>query len=307
MAKSYYDTLGVERGASEKEVRSAYRRLARKYHPDVNQGDKDAETRFKELNEAYQVISDEESRKKYDQFGANWRNADHMPSGGGGGDSPYSWFTRARRGRRSGGGGFGSMSDVFGDIFGSERRTTFKENLGPQRADVSVTITLEEAFAGAARMVQTPPQPLTGEKGKRLEVKIPAGVQSGSKVHGGAQAKGGLGVDLYLTITVAPHRLFERKGDDLLFAVPVPLVDAMLGGEVEVETIEGKRVALKVPAETQNGKVFRLKGKGMPRKKSGTASHGDLLATVRVVLPEAIGSEERDLFERLREIGKTGA
>ena len=306
MAKSYYDILGVGRDASEKEVRSAYRRLARKYHPDVTRGDKSAEARFKELNEAYQVLSDAGNRKKYDRFGENWRHADQFArSGAGGGPSPFTWFNRARQprsaGQAAGAGGFGSFGDIFGDLFGTRTRTNFDDAVGLQQVEVPVTVTLEEAYAGTTRMVQTPPDPFSGQPGHRLEVKIPTGVRSGSRVHIGAPVRGGAPIDIYLAITVAPNATFERKGDDLLTSVDVPLVDAVLGGEVEVPTITGKRIALKLPPETQNGRAFRLTGKGMPRRTGGSGTaHGDLLATVKVVLPDALTDRQRELFEQLR-------
>ena len=308
MAKSYYDTLGVPRDASEKDVRSAYRRLARQYHPDVNRGDKGAESRFKEINEAYQVLADPENRKKYDRFGENWRHADQFARAGGQGSSPFTWFGRARRrgpGRsgtqESSPGGFG---DLLGDLFGSRARPDSRSSFGgfaAQPVDLPITVTLEEAYAGAKRMVQTAPDPLSGEAGRRLEVTIPAGVASGSRVHVSAPASGGAPLDLYLSVTVAPHARFERKGNDLLSQVSVPLADAVLGGEVEVGTITGAKVALKLPPETQNGRVFRLRGKGMPKGRGG--GHGDLLATVKVVLPTNLSDEQRELFQQLRELG----
>ena len=302
MAKSYYDTLGVPRDASEKDVRSAYRRLARQYHPDVNRGDKGAESRFKEINEAYQVLADSENRKKYDRFGENWRRADHFTRAGGEGASPSTWFTRARR-RAPGRSdaqrpGYGVLGDLLGDLFGTRARAGSRE-FAAQQVDVPITVTLEEAYAGAKRMVQTAPDPFSGEAGRRLEVTIPAGVASGSRVHVGAPAQDGAPLDIYLTVTVAPHPRFERKGNDLLTQVSVPLVDAVLGGEVEVGTITGAKVALKLPPETQNGRAFRLRGKGMPKGRGG--GHGDLLATVKVVLPTALSGEQRELFEQLRQ------
>ncbi len=306
MAKDYYNVLGVSRGASEKEIRSAYRKLARKYHPDVNPGDAAAEAKFKEINEAYQVLSNPENRKKYDQFGENWRHADQFTGAGAGqAGSPFTWFSRSRRGSRPSGGqdfgGFGGLGDMFGDMFGTGRTHTTVEDFPPRATEVPVTITLEEAYHGAKRTVQMPSDPLSGGPGRVLEVNIPAGVQSGSKVHIGVQDKGGPPMDINLLVSVMPHSLFERRGDDLLVTVNVPLLDAMLGGEVEVPLITGRRAALKVPAETQNGRVFRLAGKGMPRKSS-PGMHGDLLATVKVVLPKGLTAEQRRLFEQLREL-----
>ena len=312
MAKSYYDILGVSGDASEKDIRSAYRKRARQYHPDVNPGDAGAEAKFKELNEAYQVLSDAGNREKYDRFGANWKQADQFNRGGNSGASPFSWFTKARRGRSGGEGsssseGFGSMGDVFGDLFGGGRgRVTVEDIPRTQRVEVPVTVTLEEAYAGATRMVAVPGDPFTGAASRKLEVTIPAGVHAGSRVHVGAPDEAGRSLDMYLKVSIANHRTFEWKGDDLLFSVDVPLEDLVLGGEAEVPTITGKRVALTIPAETQNGKVFRLKGKGMPRKRGASSgAHGDQLVAVRAVLPKDLGEEQRELFERLRKLRST--
>jgi DnaJ-class molecular chaperone len=311
MADSYYNLLGVAKGASEKEIRAAFRKLARQYHPDVNPGDASASDKFKEINEAYQVLSDAESRKKYDRYGANWRNPDQFRGGAGSGASPRSWFNRARqRSTRSAGssGGFGSMSDIFGDIFSSGGGVGVEDRPSRRRADVPVSITLEEAYEGASRTVEVPADPIAGTAGRRLEVSIPAGVKSGSRVHVGAAKGASGGLDLNLQITVKAHARFERKGDDLLIGVEAPLVDLVLGGEVEVPTITGKRVALKIPAETPNGKVFRLKGKGMPRsQKANAGAHGDELVTVSALLPRHLDAESRRLFEELRELGASTA
>lgn len=310
MADSYYNLLGVAKGASGKEIRAAFRRRARQYHPDVNPGDAKSEEKFKEINEAYQVLSDPESRNKYDRYGDSWRNADRFQRSGSGA-SPSSWFNRARqRSTRaaSGSSGFGSMSDIFGDIFGPGARVGVDDRPSARRADVPVAITLEEAYAGASRTVEVPADPLAGMAARRLQVSIPAGVKSGSRVHIGA-AKGAGGLDLNLQVTVKAHARFARKGDDLVIPIEVPLVDLVLGGEVEVPTIIGKRVVLKVPAETPNGKVFRLKGKGMPRgRKAGAgaqtgAAFGDVLVTVSALLPRHLDAESRRLFEELRELG----
>ena len=309
MAKNYYDVLGVEKGSSEKEIRSAYRKLARQYHPDVNPGDPKAEAKFKEMNEAHQVLSNADARKKYDRYGDNWRHAGDFERGGNGGESTFDWFTRAGRrggqpGQQGASAGFGGFGDIFSDIFRGGGSQT-QEPLGSQRVEVAVTVKLEEAYSGAKRMVQLPEDPIRGTQGRRLEVSIPSGVRSGSKVHIGAPKGTGGGLDLYLKIKVSPHRVFEWKDDDLLVTVTVPLVDLMLGGEVEVPTITGSKVALKVPVETQNGKAFRLRGKGMPRKGAKGAAHGDEVVTVRAVLPTNLTNEERQLFEQLRDAGKT--
>ena len=304
MAGDYYETLGVSRSASEREIRTAFRRLARRHHPDVNPGDKDAEARFKEINEAHQVLSDPESRKKYDRYGANWKYADQ--AGAGAGPSPFTWFTRAQNRREPTGAGFGGIEDLFGNLFGGQTAPGGENLFGGTRYDVPTTISLEEAYTGTKRSVQLPPG-ASGAAGKRLEVSIPAGVESGSRVHvsvDGAASGGrrGARADVNVLVTVSPHPVFTRDGADLRLTADAPLVDAVLGGEIRAPLITGKSVALKIPPETQNGRVFRLTGKGMPRRSG--SGHGDLLVTVRVVLPTGLTDDQRALFERLRESGK---
>ena len=299
-AQDYYEILGIGREAAQKEIKQAYRKLARKYHPDVNPGDGSAEARFKRINEAYEVLSDPGKRKKYDRFGEQWQHADEF-SRAGWQAGPYGDFGR----RGPDGFDFGRFASEPGDI-GSIFDGLFKSFGGaragrrPRRGrDVEhpVEVSLEEAYRGTTRTLE-----MGGEAGRRrrLEVKIPQGVTSGSRVRiageGEAGASGGARGDLYLVISVRPHKLFERKNDDLHVEVPVPLTVAVLGGEVEVPTLKGK-VALKVPAETQNGRVFRLAGQGMPRL--GDSAKGDLFARVRVTLPTRLSPRERELFQEL--------
>ena len=300
MAKDYYETLGVDRGATEKDIRAAYRRLARQHHPDVNQGDDSAESKFKEINEAYQVLSSTEDRKKFDRFGGNWRNANQYQRSGGGA-SPRSWFNQARQ-RSSAGAQPGGVGDMFGGIFGEGLSGVHGDHISaPRRVEAPVTVTLEEAYTGTARTVTMPANAQTGNPARRIEVSIPAGVRSGSRVHIGPEGQGRGGHDIYLVVTMAAHHLFERTGDDLTTTAPVPLLDMVLGGEVEVPTITGKRVALKLPPETENGKVFRLKGKGMPSTRGGVSpTHGDELVTVQAIIPRNLDPGRRSLFEQLR-------
>jgi curved DNA-binding protein len=306
--KDYYKILGVDRSASEKEVKKAYRKLARKYHPDVNPGDDGAEERFKEINEAHEVLSDPEKRKKYDQLGSSWRQWQRA----GGEPAGFDW---AQWYAQPGGarvhveyadlgdlfGGAGGFSDFFSAIFGGlggRGETTWGARGQPRAAhgqdyEQEVEVTLEEAFSGTTRILQ--------KDGRRLEVKIPAGVETGSRVRmrgeGGEGLGGGAKGDLYLRVRVLPHRTFERKGDDLHCEVPVDLYTAVLGGEVRVPTLKGGAM-LKIPPETQGGKTFRLKGQGMPRMKdSGTK--GDLYAKVRVRVPEHLSDSEKELFKQL--------
>ncbi len=303
MAKDDYATLGVDRKATEKDIRSAYRRLARKLHPDVNPGDKAAEARFKEVNEAFEVLSDKEKRRKYDLYGENWQHADEIERArraGAGAGRGYTRYYQAGPDLDLGDLDLGGLGDIFGGMFGGTRRARPR----PLMLDIEqpVEVSLEEAYAGATRMLLLNQQ--DGQSApRRIEVRIPPGVDTGSRVRiagEGLQADGRKG-DLYLIVTVRGSDRFERKGDDLHTEVDVPLTVAVLGGEVQVPVI-GRKVALKIPPQTQNGRVFRLSGLGMPRL-SAPATKGDLYVKARVRLPEQIGDRERALFEQLRELG----
>lgn len=294
MARSYYDILGISRKAPEREVRQAYRRLARKYHPDVNPGDREAERKFKEINEAYEVLSDEEKRRKYDQFGENWKYADQFAHAGDGpGRRTYYW-TGAGPGR---GGtpfdfdlGSDDLGGIFEHFFGGGRGGTAVESTP---VEVPVELSLEEAYHGVSRIVQLPTT--LDSPGKRLEVKVPAGVDTGSRVH---MSVGGM--DLYLVVTVHPHHRFGRKGNDLFTDAHVPLTDVLLGSEQEVQTLTGK-VMLTVPPESQNGQVFRLRGRGMP-VLGKPETRGDLFVTLRVILPTNLSEKERELLQQLKDL-----
>jgi curved DNA-binding protein len=306
--KDYYKIMGVDRNASEKEIKKAYRRLARKYHPDVNPSDKGAEERFKEINEAHEVLADPEKRRKYDQLGASWQQWQRTgrdPSGFDWGQ----WSAGAPGGGRVhveygdlgdlfDGGGF---SDFFEAIFGGTGRQgpqtwTSTRQARPRRGqdyEQPVEITLEEAFTGTRRVLE--------KDGRRIEVRIPPGVKTGSKVRIAGEGAPGLGGgatgDLYLKVTILPHKVFERKGDDLYCEVPVDLYTAILGGETNVPTLEGT-VSLKIPSETQGGRTFRLKGRGMPQLRDSN-KRGNLYAKVKVVLPKDLSSKEEELFREL--------
>jgi len=300
MPTDYYSTLGVSRSASEKEIRSAYRRLARKLHPDVNPSDKAAESKFKEVNAAYDVLSDPEKRKKYDRYGDNWEHADEIERARrtrGPGRGFY--YSTSGPNTEFGDGGSGDLGDIFGGIFGGRTRTARR----PRQLDAEqpVEITLEEAFSGTTRMLIVDSE---SGAGRRLEVRIPPGVDNGSRVRIAGEGRADFDSrkgDLYLVVSVQPHPRFERKGDDLNLEVEVPLTVAVLGGEVEVAGID-RNVALKLPPLTQNGRTFRLGGLGMP-KLSQPGVRGDLYARVRVRLPETLAERERRLFEELKEAG----
>jgi molecular chaperone DnaJ len=328
--KDLYEVLGVKRDASEKDIRSAYRRLARKYHPDVNPGDSSAEAKFKEINSAHEVLSDPDKRKKYDKYGDQWEHADQieeMQRQQSAGD----YFRRAQRPAGDTGFDFGAddLGDVFGNIFRQRPRRQPAKRKG-EDFDYPIDLTLDEAAAGTTRMLsmQVPEAcSVCGGTGqvagatchvcqglgssietKRIEVKIPAGVQQGSRVRvagkGQPGINGGPNGDLYLIVSIRPHERFERRGDDLYEEVSVPLTDAVLGGEVEVPTMTG-RVMLNLPPETQNGRSFRLAGLGVPHLNG--AGKGDLYAKVRVVLPARLSAREKELFEEIRQLQKAAS
>ena len=330
--KNYYETLGVGREADPKEIRSAYRRLARQYHPDVNPGDPEAEERFKEINEAYEVLSDPQKRAKYDQLGreySRWQESGRQP-----GDFDWGQWQSAAPGGSPGGQGqrvyvqygtpedlqdlFGDanpFSDFFSQIFGGmggapgegaarRERGGFEYQVRPRRGqdfEQQIQVTLEEAYHGASRILQM--------DGRRLEIKIPPGIREGARLRfsgqGGRGTTGGEAGDLYLQVQIAPDPQFERRGDDLYTTAKVDLFTAVLGGETHVPTLDGP-VLLTIPEGTQNGRTFRLSGKGMPLLRKAD-EHGDLYVQVHVQLPEDLTSEQRRLFTELRQISAEGS
>lgn len=293
--RDYYAILGVSKDASEKEIKQAYRRLARKYHPDVNPGNKEAEEKFKEISEAYEVLSDKEKRAKYDRFGEQWKHAGEYSPGGPGG------FTYERYGDFDFdfGGGPSGFSDFFEMLFGPRGGT--RTRTWPDKGEdieAQIEVTLEEAFHGATKAFTISRRP--GEQPRRLEVKIPAGVKDGSRIRlagEGAEGPTGKRGDLYLIVKMAPHPVFERRGDDLYREVDVPFPTAALGGQIEVGTLTGKGT-MKIPAGTQSGQTFRLAGQGMPRLNR--QGRGDLYVRVRVSVPTNLTPRQRELIEELR-------
>jgi DnaJ-class molecular chaperone len=301
-SKDYYNILGIARGATDKDIKAAYRKLARKYHPDVNPGNKAAEDKFKEINQAYEVLSDADKRKKYDQFGEGWEHAGQFTQTGAQGQPgagfDFSQFNFGGGGASYTAGGAG-MDSIFEELFSGARGRRAHPQRG-QDIEHPVEITLEQAFAGTSLRLNL--QTAETSAMRQLEVKIPAGVKTGSRVRvagKGAPGRGGASGDLYLLISVLPNATFERQDDDLITTVTVPLTAAALGGKVEVPTLKGK-LELKIPAETQNGRIFRLAGQGMPRL--GKEGRGDLLVRISVVLPQKLSAEEKELFTRLREL-----
>jgi DnaJ-class molecular chaperone len=315
--KDYYQTLGVGKTASEKEIKQAYRKLARKFHPDVNPGDKVAEGRFKEINEAYEVLGDPEKRKKYDELGANWRYYEQAQQAG-----QASPFEGAWGGGTGGGyrtineeelrdlfGGQDPFSDFFQAFFGGAerpepgRRTRASRSSRPRPGrdvEEEIELTLEEAMKGTTRRLQIK----QGGHTRTVEVRIPVGVTEGSRVRvagEGEQAGGGRAGDLYLRVRLRPDARFERKGRDLHTQVSVPVTTAVLGGEAEVPTVADRPLRLKIPPATQNGQVFRLKGHGMPAVGKPN-DRGDLYAAVTVSLPRHLTEEQRRHYEALAKL-----
>jgi len=313
--RDYYQTLGVRKTASQDDIKKAYRNLARKYHPDVNPDDPNAEEKFKEINEAYQVLSDPGKREKFDRFGSQWKQYQQA----GGRSEDFDWSQWAAQGQGGGtqyrtvsqqdfeqmfGGGFGGFSDFFETLFGGmggfSRTGRAARRANPQAMrkgrDIEhpVEITLEEAFNGTTRV-------LTYENGRKIEVKIPPGVTTGSKIRlsgQGGQGPRGSG-DLFLKVVVKTHPKFSREGNNLRIDQPVDFFTALLGGEVKVSTLD-KTVELTIPPETDSGKTFRLKGLGMP-VLNNPKKRGDLYVTAEIQVPKNLTAQEKKKFKDLRE------
>ena len=333
--KDYYQSLEVAKGATSNEIKKAFRKLARKYHPDVNPGEPAAEQRFKEINEAYEVLRDPDTRRKYDELGANWKQYERAQASG----QPFDggWPFGAPGGTGSGGSwtvntggpraGFRTTSEddvqnTFGDDpFSDFFQTFFGGGTGPfaagqrqQRAERQrgrhieheLELDLEHACAGITQRLAL----TTGGRTRTVEVRIPPGVTDGSKVRvageGETSTGGAAAGDLYLRIRLAPHRVFTRQGRNLQVTVDAPLTAAVLGGEIDVPTIDGKTVRLKIPPATQQGQKFRLKGRGMPTVRKG-GQRGHLYAVLRVKLPERLTGEERQHYEALAALERRGA
>jgi curved DNA-binding protein len=311
--KDYYKILGVEKNAAPDDIKRAYRKLAKQYHPDKNPGDKQSEEKFKEINEANEVLSDTEKKARYDQISSSyssWQQA---------GGSPGAFRWEDLFGGNYGGGArvevndlgdlfgeTGSFSDFFRSFFGGTggrrnpayqrgSRQQYVQPRQPANYQQQLTISLYEAYHGTTRLIQL--------NEKKIEVKIPMGSKTGTKVRvagvGPKDARGGQG-DLYLIIQVAVDNRFKRKGNNLYSQKQVDLYSAALGGEVEVETMIGN-VLLKIPAGTQPGQIFRLGGKGMPKLKQNK-SFGDLFITAIIDIPKKLSTEQKDLFKKLRKI-----
>ncbi|MDE2745064.1 MAG: J domain-containing protein [Chloroflexota bacterium] len=318
MPGDFYQILGVSRDASDKDISSAYRKLARQYHPDVNGGDRDAEARFKEVNAAHDVLGDPDKRAAYNRWGDQWEHAEQLEEmqrqrGGMGGFGGFGFGGGQPFGGQHGGQGniqfdfgeqFGDaadLGDLFGNLFGGRSGGPGTMPRQPARGrdiEHDITVSLREAFHGTTRTLQR------GAAGSRLEVTIPPGVGDGQRIKftgKGEDAHGGQDGDLFITVHVDDDPVFERRGDDLHVPVDVSLTTAALGGEVAVRSLSGSgRLALRIPAGTQNGRVFRLAGQGMPRfKRDG---RGDILAEVRLRMPDPLTPEQTVLFRQLRDL-----
>ncbi len=329
--KDYYVGLGVSPDADDKTIKKAYQKLAKKYHPDVNPGDKAAEAKFKDAMEAYQAISDPEKRRKYDELRQdyqqwksrggrgdyNWDRWQSNPGGGGGGSQSHTMsqedFAEMFGGPgRAGSYGGDGYSDFFSTLFGGDGGqqgrgfgggSNVRRSRAGQDHEVEVQVTLEETFNGTTRLIRT------GEK--QIEAKIPKGVRTGSKVRltgqGGPGIAGGSSGNLFLNITVSPHARFVRDGDDLKANLPIDFYKAILGGEASILTFGGE-VSLKIPALSQSGKKFRLKGKGLPNLEK-PLQYGDLFVELSIVIPENMSNQEiatlRDLADTRGTIQET--
>lgn len=305
MEKDYYKVLGVKKTDSAKEITKAYRNLARKYHPDANPGDTAAEEKFKEISSAYDVVGDEDTRKKYDEF---------RSLGGGfpGGGYPGGGFPGGGAGGFPGGardvGDLGDLSDLLGGLFGGSRGGSSRGGFGgfgPMPGTdlkAGLTLSFDEAVNGVTKSVRINSEAL--ERPMEVNVRIPPGVSNGQRIRVGGKGarsrEGGEPGDLLVTITIQPHELFDRDGLDILVDVPITFAEASLGAKVKLPTLNGSSVTVKIPAGTQSGRVFRVRGRGV----QGSSGTGDLLATVNVHVPESLGDEERALIEELAKVSE---
>ena len=304
--KDYYEILGVKRGASDDEIKKAYRQLARKFHPDLNPGDKSAEEQFKQLQQAYDVLSNAEDRKLYDEHGENWRAVK-----AGAGAPPPGWEGATAQGSPRGTGGFdfndfdfGSFRtsdeggfDIFEELFGGAGRGRGPRSDRGRDVEAQLELSLEEAHQGGRRTLQM-------QTGRTIDVNIPPGVRDGSTVRlaaqGGAGSNGSEAGDLYLHIRLRQHPIFQVNGDDLEVELPIAPWEAVLGAKVEAPTIDG-RVEVTVPAGAKSGQRLRLRGQGLNKRKGG---RGDEYVRLKIVVPTEVSAEERRLFEELKRVSQ---
>ena len=300
--KDYYSILGVSKDASQDEIQKAYRKLARKYHPDVNK-DPEAEDKFKEIGEAYEVLGDPEKRKKYDRFGVAWKMYDIK------GQPPQDYenfgFYHSNDTERFSFSGHEDFSDFFELLFGSGYKRRSSQNtqwvIPGEDIEASITLTIEEAAKGVKKEISII-DPETEEM-RRLEVKIPRGILPGQKIRLAGQGRKGQGGapsgDLYLKVNFAPHPKLRILGHDIYINLPVTPWDAALGTEVEIQTLDGK-IKTKIPPGSSSGRKIRLKGKGFPKRNGNW--NGDLYAEIKIVVPYNLSKKERELFKKLKEV-----
>lgn len=308
----YYKVLGLDKSATADDIKKAYRKLARKYHPDVNPNNKEAASKFQQINEANEVLSDPDKRKKYDQYGEHWKHADqfeqqkrqqqqqHQQSSASGfGGSGYEGFTYSSS-------DFGEgehFSDFFEQMFGRQQRSSGRGRANVKYKGEDYSASLEMTLTDAA----TTRKQVLNVNGKSVRITIPAGVEDGQVIrlrgYGGEGINGGPKGDLYITFVIKNDTAFERVGDDLYITMDIPLYTAVLGGEQIIETLSGSKIKLKVNPETQSGTKVRVKGKGFPvYKKEG--EHGDLYVTYNVKVPTDLTDKEKELFKQLAELKK---
>ncbi len=326
--KDYYEVLGVPRTATDKEIKAAYRKLARQHHPDANKGNKASEERFKEIGEAYEVLKDPAKRQRYDQLGSSYKDgSDFRPppgytgAGAGPGGFTFDFGSMGRGGQAGGAGGGAAFSDffemLFGQSFGTQAGSQFGGmggmgsmgggippgmQTGGKRRDqeLDIELTVEELSQGTTRTIQiTEP----GAKARTLEVKIPAGVRAGSKIRVAGEGGKSMGgpVDLFLKVQVKPHEYFTIDGDNLICEINLSPAQAVLGAEAAVNTLDGS-IRIRIPAGTQNGRLLRLRGRGLPKLKGGTK--GDQLVRAKIVIPAAVTAQEKALYEQLAALEK---
>ncbi len=313
--QDYYATLGVSKTATDADIKKAYRKLARQFHPDLNPGSKTAEAKFKAINEANEVLSDPEKRRKYDELGANWRAYEQggAPPPGPGGPRRRSRTVTPdeMRDMFSGAGGREDpFSDFFHTFFGgsfgaeTDHRHAGRSARSFRGRDIEqpIDLTLEEAFNGTTRRLESEHQ----GKPRHVDVRIPAGIREGSRIKVAREGEPAPNIDgqpgdLFLIVRLVPHSRYDRRGNDLYIKVPVPVTTAVLGGEISVPTLAGTVLRLKVPEMTTGGRVFRMKGHGMPVARS-TDERGDLYATVEIMLPATLTPEARAHYEALRKL-----
>lgn len=300
MAKrDYYEVLGVSKSASDDEIKKAYRKLAIKYHPDKNPGDKEAEEKFKEATEAYEVLNDKQKRARYDQFGhAGVGGNAGNPFGGGnpfGQDGNFNFNGQSFR-FDFGGGAPGGLDDILGDLFGFGGGARRRRAMRGQDFETQVIVDFKEAVFGTTREISAP------ESGKKIKVKIPAGIDDGMAIRlagkGGAAPKDGEPGDLYVRVRVKPDKVLTREGNIILSEAVISMADAALGCELDVETVDGK-VTMKVPAGTQSGTPFRLSGHGVPMRADG--DRGPHIVTIIVETPKNLSKRQRELLEEFRD------